>query len=168
VPLPSTALGAGLMTLPSTRPQVSRARASPSRICGRHLSHGTFRCLARGGRSRRAAARAPGGDTGRYHRPVCFDGHRLVYDRLVGLVGFILEDGPTSDRRAHIEAVEQGWWYSPFQRPAGRCVHDRRRPALRARLHRPPPGGTSSGNPPTRANALDVVLNNSLTARIDP
>jgi flavin-dependent dehydrogenase len=39
-------------------------------------------------------------------------GHRLVYDRLIGLVGFVPAGGHTSDCRTLIEAVEWGWWYS--------------------------------------------------------
>ncbi len=39
-------------------------------------------------------------------------GHRIVYDRLVGLVGFIAAADPPGDRRTVIEAVPSGWWYS--------------------------------------------------------
>jgi flavin-dependent dehydrogenase len=39
-------------------------------------------------------------------------GHRIVYDRLVGLVWFVSGCGHTSDRCTLIEAVECGWWYS--------------------------------------------------------
>jgi 2-polyprenyl-6-methoxyphenol hydroxylase-like FAD-dependent oxidoreductase len=39
-------------------------------------------------------------------------GHRIVCDRLVGLVGFVSGGGHTRDRRTLIEAVEFGWWYS--------------------------------------------------------
>jgi flavin-dependent dehydrogenase len=39
-------------------------------------------------------------------------GHRIVCDRLVGLVGFVSGGGHTRDRRTLIEAVECGWWYS--------------------------------------------------------
>jgi flavin-dependent dehydrogenase len=50
-------------------------------------------------------------------------GHRIVYDRLIGLVGFIPVGaaGSTSDLRTLIEAVKCGWWYSaPL--PDGRQV----------------------------------------------
>jgi flavin-dependent dehydrogenase len=39
-------------------------------------------------------------------------GHRIVYDRLVGLVGFVSGSNMTGERRALIEAVAWGWWYS--------------------------------------------------------
>ena len=60
--------------------------------------------------------------TGRSASPVRhLAGHRLVYDRLVGLVGFVLGGNHSSDRRTLIEAVEHGWWYSaPL--PDGRQV----------------------------------------------
>jgi flavin-dependent dehydrogenase len=48
-------------------------------------------------------------------------GHRIVYDRLVGLVGFASGSNLTGDRRALIEAVERGWWYSALL-PDGRQV----------------------------------------------
>jgi flavin-dependent dehydrogenase len=48
-------------------------------------------------------------------------GHRIVYDRLVGLVGFVPGSNLTGDRRALIEAVECGWWYSALL-PDGRQV----------------------------------------------
>jgi flavin-dependent dehydrogenase len=38
-------------------------------------------------------------------------GHRLVYDRLVGLVAFTGAHRSAGDRRTLIEAVEDGWWY---------------------------------------------------------
>lgn len=51
--------------------------------------------------------------TGRCASPVRhLVGHRLVYDRLVGLVGFTCGQSYASDRRTLIEAVEGGWWYS--------------------------------------------------------
>jgi flavin-dependent dehydrogenase len=47
-------------------------------------------------------------------------GRRVVYDRLVALVGFATPV-PPADRRALIEATEDGWWYSaPI--PDGRLV----------------------------------------------
>jgi flavin-dependent dehydrogenase len=41
-------------------------------------------------------------------------GHRITYDRLVGLVGLVPPDpaSPNRDRRTLIEAVETGWWYT--------------------------------------------------------
>ncbi len=39
-------------------------------------------------------------------------GHRIVYDRLVGLVGFTSVGENAGDRRTLVEAIEGGWWYS--------------------------------------------------------
>ena len=39
-------------------------------------------------------------------------GHRIVYDRLIGLVGFIPAADLNGDRRTLVEAIECGWWYS--------------------------------------------------------
>jgi flavin-dependent dehydrogenase len=51
--------------------------------------------------------------TGRSASPVRYlAGHRMVHDRLVGLVGFIVAEGGVSDRRTLIEALECGWWYA--------------------------------------------------------
>jgi len=48
-------------------------------------------------------------------------GHRLIYDRLAGLVAFVPAAEQTGDRRTLVEAVECGWWYSaPL--PDGRQV----------------------------------------------
>jgi flavin-dependent dehydrogenase len=48
-------------------------------------------------------------------------GHRIVYDRLVGLVGFVSGGKQSTDRRTLVEAVECGWWYlAPL--PDGRQV----------------------------------------------
>jgi flavin-dependent dehydrogenase len=48
-------------------------------------------------------------------------GHRIVYDRLVGLVAFTSAEEDAGDRRTLVEAVERGWWYSaPL--PDGRQV----------------------------------------------
>ena len=38
-------------------------------------------------------------------------GPRIVYDRLVGLVGFTHPKGHAGDLRTLIEAAEKGWWY---------------------------------------------------------
>ncbi len=50
-------------------------------------------------------------------------GHRIVHDRLIGLVGFIPApaDGHGRDRRTLIEAVACGWWYSALL-PQGQHV----------------------------------------------
>ena len=37
---------------------------------------------------------------------------RIVYDRLIGLVGFIPAADLNGDRRTLVEAIECGWWYS--------------------------------------------------------
>ncbi|MFC0401396.1 FAD-dependent oxidoreductase [Paraburkholderia rhizosphaerae] len=38
--------------------------------------------------------------------------HRIVYDKLVGLVGFVVPPSGQSDSRMLLEAVRDGWWYS--------------------------------------------------------
>jgi flavin-dependent dehydrogenase len=53
--------------------------------------------------------------TGRSASPVRrLGGHRIAWDRLVGLVGLIpaFAAGPNRDRRTLVEAVAGGWWYS--------------------------------------------------------
>jgi 2-polyprenyl-6-methoxyphenol hydroxylase-like FAD-dependent oxidoreductase len=50
-------------------------------------------------------------------------GHRIVCDRLVGLVRLIpsAASGPAADRRTLVEALEHGWWYTaPL--PGGRHI----------------------------------------------
>jgi flavin-dependent dehydrogenase len=50
--------------------------------------------------------------TGRCASPIRrLTGPRIVYDRLVGLVGFTSKQRSISDQRTLIEAVEEGWWY---------------------------------------------------------
>jgi flavin-dependent dehydrogenase len=53
--------------------------------------------------------------TGRSSSVACrFGGRRIVYDRLVGLVGLVSQGStPTSaDRRTVVESVGCGWWYT--------------------------------------------------------
>lgn len=53
--------------------------------------------------------------TGRSSSPARrLGGHRLVHDRLVGLVGLLqpVRDESGCDRRTWVEAVEHGWWYT--------------------------------------------------------
>ena len=60
--------------------------------------------------------------TGRFASPARrLGGHRIVYDRLVGLLGFTSAGENAGDRRTLVEAIEGGWWYSaPL--PDGRQV----------------------------------------------
>lgn len=62
--------------------------------------------------------------TGRSASPVRrLGGHRIAWDRLVGLVGLVpaVADGSNRDRRTLVEAVAAGWWYSALL-PDGRQV----------------------------------------------
>ncbi len=56
-----------------------------------------------------------------------FAGHRLVFDRLVGLAGFVDANETSRDRRTLVEAVEYGYWYSaplPDGRQIGALMTD--------------------------------------------
>lgn len=61
--------------------------------------------------------------TGRLASPArSLGGRRIVYDRLVGLVGLIPVVSETIvDRRTSIEAVQEGWWYAAVL-PGGRNI----------------------------------------------
>jgi hypothetical protein len=118
------ALGAGLMTPPSRGPQVSLARTEPcppeSVVAGLPAARYVGFVVPAQRLVRRSALLVDA--TGRSASPARhLAGHHIVYDRLVGLVGFVSGGGHTSDRRSLIEAVECGWWYSaPL--PNGRQV----------------------------------------------
>jgi len=50
--------------------------------------------------------------TGRGCSPLPGVAHRIVYDKLVGLVGFVIPPHGQSDTRTLLEAVCDGWWYT--------------------------------------------------------
>ena len=77
-------------------------------------------------------------------------GHRIVYDRLVGLVAFVPGSNLPGDRRTLIEAVECGWWYSaplPDGRQVGAFMTD-------ADLL---PAGQAGAVPPSGTTSLQQV-----------
>jgi flavin-dependent dehydrogenase len=104
--------------------------------CGRRGAGGWVLATTADGASRGLAARVIVDATGRAS-PLRrrLGGRRVAHDRLVA-VGAVLDPGPgcgLSDRRALIEATEDGWWYSAG-RPDGRLAvlfHTDAAPGLR-------------------------------------
>ncbi|SAL05785.1 tryptophan halogenase [Caballeronia calidae] len=50
--------------------------------------------------------------TGRGASPLPGQQRRIVYDKLVGLVGFVAQTYEEGDSRTLLEAVRDGWWYT--------------------------------------------------------
>ena len=99
-------------------------------------------------------------------------GRRIVHDHLVALVG-MGDAAPASesvDRRALIEATEEGWWYSALV-PDGRVVaafHTDAAAALRARWPRDLAAAPHTAARVGRISAATVRLVAASTQRTDP